>query len=328
MIFILLIFGPQVAVLALVILIILRTNAKSTRRLLLTKESMLRPPGTFQLQRLRATESEIGLQLALLMLGAGWLGSGFLFFWLVNFASIPFDGEVRSVFLGMVAVCFVGIIIILAGARKLILLRGQQYRHWMGYQGEIFVGQELNLLMQRGWHVFHDITLPGLKIGNLDHLLVGPKGVYVVETKHYSSNQRGAKRSKDKGIKGLVEEANPTPSSPTVRYDGKAIYLHGKGPARTKEIKQLNRTAAVAGKWLSKTMGEEVWVEPVLVLPGWKVNYPKIKRGVRVIEVGNLVKSLPNRESQELSKQQVDQVAALIRAEAEGTPAELVAVPQ
>lgn len=50
----------------------------------------------------------------------------------------------------------------------------------LGYEGEIAVGQELNQLMLDGYRVYHDF--PGDKF-NIDHIVVGPPGVFAVETK-------------------------------------------------------------------------------------------------------------------------------------------------
>jgi len=50
----------------------------------------------------------------------------------------------------------------------------------LGYEGEIAVGQELNQLMLDGYRVYHDF--PADKF-NIDHIVVGPPGVFAVETK-------------------------------------------------------------------------------------------------------------------------------------------------
>jgi hypothetical protein len=51
-----------------------------------------------------------------------------------------------------------------------------------GARSEQAVGEELNRLRGNGYTVMHDIEQIGE--GNIDHLVSGPTGVYLVETKH------------------------------------------------------------------------------------------------------------------------------------------------
>ncbi|MGW4199726.1 NERD domain-containing protein [Streptomyces sp. NPDC004726] len=56
-----------------------------------------------------------------------------------------------------------------------------------GVTGEQRVGAELERLAGRGWRVLHSIPLPGEV--DIDHLLIGPGGVFCFNTKHH----RGAR---------------------------------------------------------------------------------------------------------------------------------------
>jgi Nuclease-related domain len=51
-----------------------------------------------------------------------------------------------------------------------------------GATGEEHVGSLLEQLAGRGWRVIHDVTLGH---GNVDHILIGPAGVFTVETKSH-----------------------------------------------------------------------------------------------------------------------------------------------
>lgn len=53
-----------------------------------------------------------------------------------------------------------------------------------GLHGENTVFKYLNTL-PKDYYVFHDVTLPKKK-GNIDHVVIGPNGVFVIETKNYS----------------------------------------------------------------------------------------------------------------------------------------------
>jgi len=60
----------------------------------------------------------------------------------------------------------------------------QNYVTWSsGAEGEEKVAAYLNLLGD-GYHVVHDVVLPG-RIGNIDHIVLGPNGIFVIETKNH-----------------------------------------------------------------------------------------------------------------------------------------------
>jgi len=50
-----------------------------------------------------------------------------------------------------------------------------------GTHAEEAVARTLNELRHDGWHVSHDVEQPGE--GNIDHLVAGPNGLFLVETK-------------------------------------------------------------------------------------------------------------------------------------------------
>lgn len=54
-----------------------------------------------------------------------------------------------------------------------------------GAAGEESFGARLDRLRDHGLAVLHDRRKPGSK-ANIDHLVVGPRGVYVIDAKHYS----------------------------------------------------------------------------------------------------------------------------------------------
>ncbi len=58
-----------------------------------------------------------------------------------------------------------------------------------GAAGEELVGQVLDGLRERGWFVLHDVHLGH---GNIDHVLVGPAGIFTIETKSHRGRLRAA----------------------------------------------------------------------------------------------------------------------------------------
>jgi hypothetical protein len=61
------------------------------------------------------------------------------------------------------------------------------WRH--GAQGERRTARLLAPLERAGYQVFHDLAVPG-SAANVDHLVVGPTGVYVIDSKRYRGQLR------------------------------------------------------------------------------------------------------------------------------------------
>lgn len=62
------------------------------------------------------------------------------------------------------------------------------YSWQKGLEGENLVSDYLNTL-PKDYFVYNDVKLPG-KGGNIDHIVIGPTGIYVIETKNYSGKYR------------------------------------------------------------------------------------------------------------------------------------------
>jgi hypothetical protein len=58
-----------------------------------------------------------------------------------------------------------------------------------GAAGEQRTARLLSPLERQGWVVLHDLAVPGSR-ANLDHLVIGPGGVFVVDSKHYRGRLR------------------------------------------------------------------------------------------------------------------------------------------
>lgn len=119
----------------------------------------------------------------------------------------------------------------------------------LGYDCELAVGQELTNRISDGFHVFHDFPADGF---NIDHILVGPAGVFAIETKG---------RSKVR----VAENENWK-----LEYDGEQL----KFPewAESKPITQAKTQAVWLSLWLSKVTGAPCKVIPVLAIPGWWID--------------------------------------------------------
>jgi hypothetical protein len=126
----------------------------------------------------------------------------------------------------------------------------QRHNEQLGLDCERAVGQELNQLMLDGYRVYHDFQADNF---NIDHVVIGDNGVFAIETKGRPKPNRGRGQ----------EDAK-------VDYDGHILQF----PAwREKEpLEQARRQAVWLSGWLTKAVGEQVPVKPVLALPGWFVD--------------------------------------------------------
>lgn len=159
----------------------------------------------------------------------------------------------------------------------------------LGYDGEVAVGQELNLLMLDGYHVFHDLVPDTIKKFNIDHIIVGSSGVYAVETKT---------RSKSSDIKGS--------KSSTVVFDGANLIFPRY--TDTSSLKQARINAIWLQKWLTSAVGEQVNVEAILTIPGWYVERKSAPRGVNVLSPKEIKKFLKDKKEMPLSENMVQRI--------------------
>jgi hypothetical protein len=61
----------------------------------------------------------------------------------------------------------------------------QEARNWQrGARGERRTARQLRRLARQGWVVFHDLAVPGSR-ANADHLIIGPAGVFLVDSKNW-----------------------------------------------------------------------------------------------------------------------------------------------
>ena len=158
------------------------------------------------------------------------------------------NGKVFVWQLWSLAVCY-GLIIILLSFELYRLLRNRQDLY-LGLDGELAVGQELNQLMLDGCRVFHDFQTDTF---NIDHIVIGGNGVFAIETKGRTKPDRGRGQ----------EDAKVT-------YDGQSLLFPTW--SETAPIEQAKRQATWLSNWLTRAVGEPISVKPALALPGWYVD--------------------------------------------------------
>jgi nuclease-like protein len=116
----------------------------------------------------------------------------------------------------------------------------------LAIDGERAVGQFLERLREDGYQVFHDVIGEGF---NVDHIVIGPGGVFTVETKTRSKPARGDAR---------------------IVFDGERILVAGIEPDRNPMV-QAKAQAGWLRALLTESTGKKFSVRPVVVYPGWFV---------------------------------------------------------
>ncbi|WP_244950145.1 nuclease-related domain-containing protein [Streptomyces griseofuscus] len=98
-----------------------------------------------------------------------------------------------------------------------LLRRPSEWDSWRkGLAGERRVGAELNRLRPHGWRVLHSVPLAN-KV-DIDHLLIGPGGVFSINTKHH---HKRAVWVGDDSVK--VDHGKPAPYARKSRAEAKRV---------------------------------------------------------------------------------------------------------
>ncbi|MCF7689183.1 MAG: NERD domain-containing protein [Cephaloticoccus sp.] len=177
-----------------------------------------------------------------------------------------------------------------------VFLRFNSLRDYeLGYLGEREVSESLLPLLAQGYQVFHDIPVTaGKRVFNLDHVVVGPSGLFLIETK---TRRKGRARTGH--------------NDHEVTYDGKQLIWpwaedrHG--------LEQVLSEARWLTEWVLKMTGLKLEAKPILALPGWYVK--ATARGpVNVVNSKNLRIAIKGRGQEELTPEQIDLIARQLDA--------------
>ena len=173
---------------------------------------------------------------------------------------------------------------------SLVRLINMRRKFRLGYEGEIAVGQELNQLLRDGYHVYHDFRADKF---NIDHVVVGPAGVYAVETKTRRKPTTDNSRADAR-----------------VEYDGKKLRFPDW--VDTKSLKQARDQAQWMEKWLSSKMYNPIGVKPALILPGWYVVDDTSSNGFPVINPKQFRSILNSNKGKKLDESMISRIKHLL----------------
>lgn len=253
-------------------------------------ERLLRPPGHSLVIRLEKADDSL-LEQIILTCGIGAFAGMAIDLttklW-INSAPTQWKAGMTLVAVGLAAF----------GIRRLqanFLLVEEMRRLRLGLRGEQAVAEALHELSAAGCRAFHDV--PGQEIRpsdapwNTDHVLVGPCGVFAIETKtRLRRKGKGSQRPHEVLASG--DRLNFAAS-----YDDRAIP-------------QARRNARDLAIWLTKRTGEPVKVDWIVVIPGYYVTADDANAG-HVMNAKYLVQHLSERVDQ-LAGDQVRRIVALL----------------
>ena len=195
-----------------------------------------------------------------------------------------------DVYLGFGGVALVFLLSTVIGGRWVWNKFNERRNHLLGYLGERSVAEALASLLTQGYRIFHDFPAEASgKNFNLDHIAVGPTGVFALETKT---------RRKRRARPGFKEHE--------VVFDGQQL-IWPWGEDRN-GLAQAERQAKWLDGWLRQRTGIDVATKPVLVLPGWYV-IAKARGTVNVVNAKGACSAVKGRGQRVLSDEQIDLIA-------------------
>ena len=231
-------------------------------------EKLLRPPGYSLAERISERKDTLDDHILWSILGGG-VGVCSIIEGLLLLV-IP-TGQIVA---GMLAFFtgIAGLAVSLHFARKVRITREDIDKLHLGLRGEQAVGEMLTEAAEWGYRTYHDFV--GAGPWNIDHVCVGERGVFLIESKART------KRT----------STNPKLRDHEINVAGAALEF----PTFT-DTKSVNQALANA-RWLAKYLrdetGDTVFVEPLLVFPGWWVNLVSKERPVLVLTTKQLLPHL------------------------------------
>lgn len=172
----------------------------------------------------------------------------------------------------------------------LLIVKRNIYR--LGYDCEVAVGHGLFPLARSGYNIYHDF--PASDKFNIDHIAVGPQGVFAIETK------------------GRAKSSKAEKNNWRVRFDGEKLIFPEKR-YETKPVEQARRQAKWLSRWIEQATCERVPVIPVLVVPGWFIDLPPRITDVKVCNGKNF--DFLTRNQKVLSDNQIRKISFQIEKE-------------
>jgi Nuclease-related domain len=159
--------------------------------------------------------------------------------------------------------------------------------HWLdGANGERWTAAQLRTLEAAGWKVAHDLRA---RYGNVDHIVVGPAGVFLLDSKNWFGDV-----TVQDGTATITPKDNPDAAWSWPRL---ARALRGASAANQKAMESLT--------------GVRAWVQPVVVV--WAPFEQRCVRSAGVVYVaGEALADWLAHEPTRLSSEQISQLTRAV----------------
>jgi hypothetical protein len=161
----------------------------------------------------------------------------------------------------------------------------------LGLRGEQAVAEALQEVADCGYRAFHDLS--GAENWNIDHVIVGLPGVFLIESKARNRVRPRRAQQQPSHVVYVVGDTLRFPSGQDM-----------------KAIPQAERNSIWLAEYLTKKTGEKVEVEALVVPPGWfiEIKQPPTS-GTMVMNAKYMVQYLRGRPAR-LSEAQVRRIIA------------------
>jgi hypothetical protein len=156
----------------------------------------------------------------------------------------------------------------------------------LGRDGERTVGQELEKLRAYGYRIYHDFLADGF---NIDHIVIGPTGVFTINTKTISK---------------------PKDSDAQIDYDGQVIKIPGTTLDRD-PIAQAKAERDFIRNWIRDNANRVAPVRSAVVFVGWYTAKRPEGAEVWVLNTNGLMSFIQNERS-ELSQDDIVHICRIL----------------
>ncbi|MET0261427.1 MAG: nuclease-related domain-containing protein [Rariglobus sp.] len=233
-------------------------NRRKTRAPFPENAKLLRGPGETLRKKLGELDERLIFGVFLAMILPLIVGLG-----LATIATKVEGTTHQAIWLAIAVVGLMGTLILVI--RRLVRSLERWRNTWLGFFGERMVGEALEPLKTAGFRIFHDVPAGDAKSPfNIDHVIVGPSGVFAVETKT---------RRKGRARQGYADHQ--------IVYDGNVLsYPWGEDRFG---LDQAQRQSVWLQAWLEQLLGQPTPVMAILTFPGWMI----LRRGRGVVNVLN-----------------------------------------
>lgn len=225
---------------------------KSVRPFDMATERVMRTPGEGARQKIDQLNDEILRDVFVSFLApiAIFLPFALILRWMPGNRSVA-----TALVLAIPVVSLVVLVVLIRRMSQKIMERSDWH---LGQYGERNVADNLDPLRQRKWRVFHDVPAErnGVKF-NIDHVAVGPGGIFAIETK----------------TPRRPEMANRSSENHVVEYDGERLRWP-TGAFDYDKPRKAQARADYLRDWLIEQKIPVKEVFPILAIPFWYVRVP------------------------------------------------------